>query len=396
MRKYALLKFLNSDHGVIVRNIFAVAGFLGTLTVCQSLLLAKESFRNFSSNNFKIATRRAGWMTKTFWNIELVGDDLFNFTDGLDEASLLFLLKRLSHLLKKNPSSLRIRSDLLYVLAALMETNQGNFPTYKTQFEEYATHILQASSMTSSDDSERVSKQRKADFDISEARKALSDFSALFSIDIWNWYIISGTFLGLIREGGFLEHDYDIDIGINAEDFDVSRFIQVLDTSDKFFIRDIDYQTEYSFENGQLIPNSKSLALLKIIHLSGINLDIFVHHLEKGIRWHGSRFYRWENKEFTTQRYRFEDVVVNGPVDSNLYLSENYGDWKTPVVNFNCSTGTPNLVAVKCPSSIAVLIRGVAVSGSSSTRSKNISLLSKANFVDRHLTFRFEAIETAN
>ena len=34
-----------------------------------------------------------------------------------------------------------------------------------------------------------------------------------------SWFLSSGTCLGYFREGKFIDHDYDIDIGIFAEDY---------------------------------------------------------------------------------------------------------------------------------------------------------------------------------
>jgi hypothetical protein len=38
-------------------------------------------------------------------------------------------------------------------------------------------------------------------------------------------------------------------------------------------------------------------------------------------------------------------------------LTENYGDWRTPVKEFSCSTGTPNLTVVSNFYSISFFLR---------------------------------------
>ena len=59
--------------------------------------------------------------------------------------------------------------------------------------------------------------EREGDFSVDDARTALADLAAALPVDEWRWYVISGTFLGLVREGGFLAHDYDIDVGVTAD-----------------------------------------------------------------------------------------------------------------------------------------------------------------------------------
>lgn len=56
------------------------------------------------------------------------------------------------------------------------------------------------------------------------------------------WYIVSGTFLGAVREGDFISTDYDIDIdiGVHTEDFDHARFVSGLRADPAFCLVRID------------------------------------------------------------------------------------------------------------------------------------------------------------
>ena len=51
---------------------------------------------------------------------------------------------------------------------------------------------------------------------------------------------------------------------------------------------------------------------------------------------------------------------VLGPADADRYLTENYGDWRTPVTEFNCTTGTPNLVISRTFRSVALFLTRLA------------------------------------
>lgn len=49
-----------------------------------------------------------------------------------------------------------------------------------------------------------------------------------------------------------------------------------------------------------------------------------------------------------------------GPADVDRYLTENYGDWRTPVTQFNCTTGTLNLVITRSFRSVALFLTRLA------------------------------------
>ena len=59
----------------------------------------------------------------------------------------------------------------------------------------------------------------------------------------WRWYVISGTFLGIVREGGFLAHDYDIDVGITVDPEHpevLDAMIEQLGRSPRFVVKKVD------------------------------------------------------------------------------------------------------------------------------------------------------------
>jgi len=67
-----------------------------------------------------------------------------------------------------------------------------------------------------------------------------ADFAALFPVEQMRWFLISGTFLGLIRENGFLAHDYDIDLGVFDDDIDIPTAIAAINASDQFVLKKYD------------------------------------------------------------------------------------------------------------------------------------------------------------
>ena len=181
-------------------------------------------------------------------------------------------------------------------------------------------------------------------FDKDSARQTLEDFAAVLPNQQWPWYVVSGTFLGLHREGGFLAHDYDIDLGINAEDINWDQLLEKLRSSKFFTVKVIDYYFDvYSGDNLRRAIR-KVPSIVKLIHQNGMQVDLFIHYTENGRCWHGSSIHRWDNTPFELVERDLAGVKVYTPANADLYLTENYGDWRTPITEFDCTTGTPNLV----------------------------------------------------
>ena len=72
----------------------------------------------------------------------------------------------------------------------------------------------------------------------------LKDIYQLFKINKIEWFPISGTFLGFIREKSFLGHDLDIDIGL-LDNNSFNKLKNILKKNNIFKISKIDYQKYY-------------------------------------------------------------------------------------------------------------------------------------------------------
>jgi hypothetical protein len=73
-------------------------------------------------------------------------------------------------------------------------------------------------------------------------------------------------------------------------------------------------------------------------------MDIFIHREEEELYWHAGCKVRWWNTKFSLAEYSFCGSVFLGPADYDLYLRENYGDWRKPVPEFDHVFDTPNSV----------------------------------------------------
>lgn len=136
-------------------------------------------------------------------------------------------------------------------------------------------------------------------------------------------FLVSGTLLGLIRDGAIMEHDYDIDLGILPAEADADQVVAAIADSEWF---DVEVQ-EWKI-------------VLK--HDSGFAVDIFIHYERDGLLWHGTEIHEWWNTPFELVRSKLHEVPVWIPDDPDRYLRENYGDWSNPVAFYDFSFDTPN------------------------------------------------------
>lgn len=365
-KSYGLLNFLNRSHGPAFRHGVGAAAWAGTLAVTGRPSIATLVRHQFLDDETKYAFRLAGWVLRRGWpKVETVTDDFFDFTQGAEPADLDALEGFIRWRRPALPEHLW-RADDLFVRAARihaqLDAGATDVEDLRRDFVEKADALLPLISSPQGDAAPTPS-EREGDFSLDDARTALADLAATLPVDEWGWYVISGTFLGIVREGGFLAHDYDIDVGVTFDPEHPERMdamIATLGASPRFVVKKVDdAQAVVETAPGRLAV-TRSLALVKLIHENGINVDVFVHHREGDVLWHGSSIHRWENRAFDLTDYELAGVRVLGPADSDRYLTENYGDWRTPVTEFNCTTGTPNLVITRSFRSVALFLTRLA------------------------------------
>ncbi len=151
-----------------------------------------------------------------------------------------------------------------------------------------------------------------------DAKKALDSGKIPF-------HVHSGTALGAIREGQFIEHDEDIDLGIFIEDykknlvteFKKNGFEQVRQ------LGKLPFGKEYTFKHIK----------------TGINVDIFIVYKEKDYYWVASYFGKCDYKKYGICRWSYRPykpiiVNINGISVYSMPISaieDGYGpNWKVP------------------------------------------------------------------
>ncbi|MDH4572896.1 hypothetical protein CUR86_10830 [Salinicola acroporae] len=157
------------------------------------------------------------------------------------------------------------------------------------------------------------------------AAVALKDINRVLRSNGTKPFLVSGTLLGCVREARLLAHDNDIDIGLMG-DTDEQAISRILSVSGHF----------------HLLPR-RAGDCLRVKHLNGIAIDVFLHYEDgKGV-WHGGTKARWYNSPFGLIERPFLGERFWIPDPPERYLEENYGhNWCTPVVNFDSTLDTPN------------------------------------------------------
>ncbi|TQR61346.1 LicD family protein [Campylobacter troglodytis] len=272
------------------------------------------------------------------------------------------LFSLLSALLKKS-NRIKTWSELAYhaqtqkeftLLLKLYEENKDNFAKFHAHKDELISSLnfaaLKAHSyeeakkftkeLLFSNLREKKALKRKKHLSKADAKEALQDLDATLKKEGIEMFFISGLFLGLIREKNFISHDYDLDLGVFESDLEKLRDIFI--KSKVFLISD------EGFFKG-----------LKLLHINGAKIDLFVHYEEEGKVYHDGHFTRWSNSPFKLIEREFLGQNYLSPKDKHLYLSENYGaDYLVPKnsLNYNTYLDTPNMQVTQKEHFITVLI----------------------------------------
>ena len=362
-KTFGMMKLLNRDYGAPGRGVAAAGGFALVWAITLDGMLAREMARRiWTHGDIKLAARRGAWYCRRGWpDLDVSADDFFDPTEGLSDAELTALARFVRARRLKHPALIHA-GDLALIAARRLNNNTA--PAARDA--NIATLVTAANAMLALPPDPDLAlltpdAPRTGDFPIENARATLRDFAALFPREDLRWFVISGTFLGLVRENGFLAHDYDIDLGVFEPDIDIPAAIARIAASDRFVLKKYDHHTSTLFRPKTPSTNADVPYILKLVHLTGVHIDLFIHYrdttTDPAVDWHGSSLHRWENSAFDLVPYPFYDMEVLGPADADRYLTENYGDWRTPVTQFNCTTDTPNLALVPHPIAIAIFLK---------------------------------------
>lgn len=194
----------------------------------------------------------------------------------------------------------------------------GDYETAKTIWRDIITHVL----ATPVNINQR--RPRIQPYSVGRAERALLDLKAALEAAKIEMFLVSGTLLGCIREGCLLGHDKDIDVGI-WDDVSIETLNSAVRKSGAFFF-----------------ISSRSPHIVRVRHLNGIPIDLFYHYRDSEDFWHGGVKLKWHNSPFELTETAFLGSRFLIPANHEVYLEENYGDWKTPKITFDSAFDTPN------------------------------------------------------
>ena len=160
----------------------------------------------------------------------------------------------------------------------------------------------------------------------------------LRSLGLRPW-LTDGTLLGYFREGKFIGHDTDLDIGCLITQY--SREIIPEFTKKDWFCASIFGTLDCGLE----------LSFVK----EGIKLDIFFFYAEEDRLWHGcwNPVRRTHRKliKYYYQSFELVDTEFLGfrfsiPEETEKYIKAKYGEgWETPLADWDWASDPENLVA---------------------------------------------------
>lgn len=345
---YQKYRFLGKSRGPVLRRLFSSVAWFLAFALSGSRRLSAATARHFNADDFTLGVRRIAWLARRGRLTRFLknGDQAFDISADLKADDLRDVEAFLDRHQAKHPDRIN-HSDRLFLAAgrcALSKTNRRDFIAAANKLLAHVPEIETVELVEIRFEQAMIPKE--------DAELALRDFDRM--LRGVPWFVISGTFLGIVREGGFLSHDYDIDVGVNGS-VPLSDLLDCIAAQECFALRKVDIQPAY----GPLLAARPML--LKLIHCTGVPIDIFYHYRTEDDRVvHGSSLHHWFNSPFALSDYTLSGISVRGPDEADRYLTENYGDWRTPVTDFNCSTDTPNLAIVRHPISISMFLRRLA------------------------------------
>lgn len=368
--KFFAYKYINKKHSKSEAFVFIVLSKLVCFIVSAPTSIGLQISDEIKKGELKTALRRLVWLVGVrLGKKSLFGDDFFDFSIGLETQAALDSYKFYKQLQFKD----RVISEitLAQLSSAVLESqvrpgekkqlsdlNHSQFDAYFEAHFDNATRLnsgllynepLRQQSVLIEKNETDENRSEPVNSDVGAMHKyalgVLKEVNKfLKEIGVKN-FVISGTFLGMIRDNGFIAHDTDIDLGVMESDLP-NDIVSMLQNLAGFRVSKPDYPCfrKLTALGDVFYERSQKPALIKLIHNSGVQTDIFTHFIDGDKYWHGSSIHRWDNKAFDLVERPFLGMNLLSPENFELYLTENYGNWRVPVKQFNCSTGTPNVV----------------------------------------------------
>lgn len=144
-------------------------------------------------------------------------------------------------------------------------------------------------------------------------------------------FLVDGTLLGAVREGGFIAHDNDVDLGVFIEDYRPA-FRRIVEAAGLPL-----YKTYGTPDRGLQFSFKRD----------GIKVDTFFYYRDGGTVYHAAWLHgtpiRYDYPAFTLKPLVFLGQTFLAPADPETFLVAKYGpDWRTPVTTWDWAWGPKN------------------------------------------------------
>jgi hypothetical protein len=160
-----------------------------------------------------------------------------------------------------------------------------------------------------------------------DARAALRQVLARLDAAGITPFLSFGTLLGAVREGGFMAHDTDIDLGVFSDEASPEQLRRLFRWGSGLRL------ALPSLLDARALP-------VKVRHRSGASIDLvpFERHPDAFITRmrHQSHVLTRRRRPFGLRWMNFEGTRVCVPDPPEAFLDENYGDWRTPRARYHC------------------------------------------------------------
>jgi hypothetical protein len=187
-------------------------------------------------------------------------------------------------------------------------------------------------------DSSPLLLQTPADLNYSKnnAISAYSDIVSLAEIIKAELFMVSGTLLGYCRISDFLPNDKDLDFGLIGLE-NLPRLVDLALKSGLFQINPEYFKGEDTIQ----VP---------FIHVqTGIWIDVFIYHdtgdkFMTGVDFQFGYRQTFEFSKFHPIKVDFHNLKTYTPSNFEENLSENFGNWKEPDVNYISHVESPSIM----------------------------------------------------